>query len=355
MMQANDHTRQLSEWIKARAAGLGFDACGISRAGKLEEDKNHLLEWLMKGYQGEMDYMAGHQDKRVDPRLLVEGARSVISVLLNYYPQERLPVENNFKISRYAYGQDYHEVIREKLNALIDDLRLKAESAGQLGSRQWDIEPEASSPGPFSNLESSKRGLGSKGGAAEPGIFRAFVDSAPVLDKAWAERAGLGWIGKNTCLIHPRIGSFVFVGEIITNLELAYDTDRVNDLCGGCNKCIEACPTGAIVGPRVLDARKCISYLTIEYKGELPASEKEKFHYWIFGCDICQEVCPWNRKARPHNTDLFSPSEELRSMNKEKWKDLTLEGFQRMFKGSAVKRTKFVGLKRNIKFVSNDG
>jgi epoxyqueuosine reductase len=208
---------------------------------------------------------------------------------------------------------------------LIEDLRLKVGSVGQLDSFQLD---------------------------KAYGNFRAFVDSAPVLDKAWAERAGLGWMGKNTCLIHPKIGSFVFIGEIITDLELEYDTSRVNDLCGGCNKCIEACPTDAIIAPYRLDARKCISYLTIEYKGELPVDEKPKFGDWIFGCDICQEVCPWNRSVKPGTVEAFKASDELKEMDKDRWGALSGEDFERLFRNSAVKRTRFEGLKRNIMFLT---
>jgi epoxyqueuosine reductase len=260
-----------------------------------------------------MSYMERNLEKRTDPRLLVDGAKSVITVLLNYYPAELLPEENNYKIARYAYGRDYHDVVRDKLSELVEDIKLE-----------------------IGNLSA-----------------RAFVDSAPVLDKAWAERAGLGWIGKNTCLIHPKLGSFLFVGEIITNLELEYDAGRVNDLCGGCTRCLDACPTGALVGARELDARKCISYLTIEYKGELPESEKEKFHDWIFGCDICQDVCPWNRKAAPNGIPEFQPLQLLTEMNKERWENLSEEAFRALFRGSAIRRTKFSGLKRNINFLKS--
>jgi epoxyqueuosine reductase len=320
-MSNPDHQRFLSEWIKTRALELGFSACGISKAEHLEKDDDRLRNWLLNGYQGGMSYMERNLEKRTDPRLLVDGAKSVITVLLNYYPAELLPEENNYKIARYAYGWDYHDVIKDKLRELVEDIKL------EIGNRKSEI----------GNLSA-----------------RAFVDSAPVLDKAWAERAGLGWIGKNTCLIHPKLGSFLFVGEIITNLELEYDTGRVNDLCGGCTRCLDACPTGALVGARKLDARKCISYLTIEYKGELPESEKEKFHDWIFGCDICQEVCPWNRFAKPTQIEEFRPSEELKSMDKEKWHALDKEQFQKLFKGSAVKRTKFEGLRRNIDFLAGE-
>jgi epoxyqueuosine reductase len=231
---------------------------------------------------------------------------------------------------------------------LIESLRVKIESIGGSRFAVDSLTPFTPQP-PIPPLLEERR----PGGEAEPGTFRAFDDSAPVLDRAWAERAGLGWIGKNTCLIHPKLGSYFFIGEIITSLELEYDTGRINDLCGGCTKCIEACPTGAIIGPRVLDARKCISYLTIEYRGDMPAELRGKFNDWIFGCDICQEVCPWNRKALPHQVEAFEPSEELRSMNREKWEHLSLEEFQKMFKGSAVKRTKFHGLKRNIHFLGD--
>jgi epoxyqueuosine reductase len=345
--------RQLTEWIKKRALELGFSACGISRAGRLDKEEDRLLDWLMKGYHGEMGYMNRNLEKRLDPAQLLEGTRSVISVLLNYYPDENLPEANNYRISRYAYGSDYHEVMKERLRILIEDLK------SSVVSRQSSVVSQQSAvSSQQSRIRNSEFGTpGSQQSRirnSEFGIFRAFVDSAPVLDKAWTEKAGLGWIGKNTCLIHPKMGSYLFVGEIFTNLELEYDTAKVNDLCGGCTKCIDACPTGAIVGPRVVDARKCLSYLTIEYKGELPLSEREKFGDWIFGCDICQEVCPWNRFAKPTQIEEFRPSEELKAMNKEKWNVLDKELFQMLFKGSAVKRTKFGGLRRNIDFLRGD-
>ncbi len=276
----------------------------------MENDEERLNHWLSQGFHGEMGYMARNVEKRLDPGKLLPGARSVIVLLMNYFPEETLPEENNYKIARYVYGKDYHHVIREKLNLLTEELKAVA---GEFQSR-------------------------------------AFTDSAPVLERSWAEKAGLGWIGKNTCLIHPKIGSFVFIGEIITDLELEYEKQQVNDLCGGCTRCIDACPTGAILAPRLLDARRCISYHTIESKGELPEEDKDKFQDWIFGCDICQEVCPWNRKAAPHKEEAFKPRPELRKMDKAAWEGLTEEQFNELFKDSAVLRTKYSGLKRNIEF-----
>lgn len=276
----------------------------------MENDEERLSHWLSQGFHGEMGYMARNVEKRLDPGKLLPGARSVIVLLMNYLPEETLPEKNNYKIARYAYGKDYHLVIREKLNLLTAELKA---FAGEFQSR-------------------------------------AFTDSAPVLERSWAEKAGLGWIGKNTCLIHPKIGSFVFIGEIITDLELEYEKQQVNNLCGGCTRCIDACPTGAILAARLLDAKKCISYHTIESKGELPEEDKDKFHDWIFGCDICQEVCPWNRKAAPHKEEAFKPRPELWKMDKAAWEGLTEEQFNELFKDSAVLRTKYAGLKRNIYF-----
>jgi epoxyqueuosine reductase len=313
-LETSDRHR-ISQWIKSRAEGLGFATCGIAEATFLEKDDERLNHWLLNGYHGEMEYMAGNRGKRTDPRNLLPGARSVVLFLMNYYPADNPPAENNYKIAKYAYGKDYHLVIREKLNQLMAELKNLA------GDHQ----------------------------------SRAFTDSAPVLERAWAEKAGLGWIGKNTCLIHPKLGSFVFIGEIITELELEYDDHQINDLCGGCNRCIEACPTGAILEPRLLDAGKCISYLTIEYRGELPQKEKDNFNDWIFGCDICQDVCPWNRKATPHNERAFNPSAGLLEMDKELWEQLAEDQFKELFEASAVNRTKFKGLKRNIFFLKKEG
>jgi len=307
-----EHLHGISQWIKTRASELGFAACGITQAGYLEKDDDHLRNWLSLGYQGEMSYMERNHDLRTDPRELLPGARSVICFLLNYFPAENPSSENNYKIAKYAYGQDYHAIIKNKLKQLIKELR---EKTGDMQAR-------------------------------------AFTDSAPILERAWAEKAGLGWIGKNTCLISPTAGSFVFLAEIITDLELEYDIIRVNDLCGGCTKSIEACPAQAIIGPHLLDSRKCISYLTIEYHGELPAGQKENFNDWIFGCDICQDVCPWNRKTRAHEVKEFLPHSTLLKMTKEKWKELMPEKFNSMFSKSAVKRTKYEGLKRNISFLA---
>jgi epoxyqueuosine reductase len=305
-----ERRHEISQWIKTRALELGFAACGIAEAVSLEEDAERLDHWLSQGFQGEMNYMARNVEKRVDPGKLMPGAKSVIVLLMNYFPEENLPEKNNYKIAKYAYGKDYHLVIRDKLNRLTSELKAVA--------------------GDFQS--------------------RSFTDSAPVLERAWAEKAGLGWIGKNTCLIHPKIGSFVFIAEIITDMELEYDTQQVNDLCGGCTRCIEACPTGAIIAPRVLDARKCISYHTIESKSELPAEYRDKFQDWIFGCDICQDVCPWNRKSQPHAESSFKPNPKLTGMDKTSWEELTEDQFNELFTDSAVKRTKFSGLKRNIYF-----
>jgi epoxyqueuosine reductase len=309
------HRHEISQWIKIRAEALGFSACGIAEAAFLANDQDRLDHWLLHGYHGDMLYMARNREKRLDPRILLPGARSVISVLMNYFPEENLPEKNNYKIAKYAFGRDYHFVIRDKLHLLIAELK----------ERVSDIQA------------------------------RAFTDSAPVLDRAWAEKAGLGWIGKNTCLIHPKLGSFVFIGEIITDLELEYDSHQINDLCGGCTRCIEACPTGAIIAPRLLDARKCISYYTIEFRGDLPLEVKENFEDWIFGCDTCQDVCPWNRLAKPHSESSFRPETGLHGMNKEKWEDLSLDQFNDLFRESAVNRTKYKGLKRNIQFLKDKG
>ena len=309
-MKAHDkNTLALS--IKKKALEVGFYACGISQAGYLEADADRLRKWLEKGYHAEMNYMANHFDKRTDPRKLLDNAKSVISVLLNYTPKQFIPENDNYKISSYAYGKDYHFVTKRKLKQLISFIR---DEAGEMSAR-------------------------------------AFVDSAPVLDRAWAARSGLGWIGKNTMLITKERGSFFFIGEIITDLELEYDDRTVANYCGGCTRCIDACPTGAL-SPYELDASKCISNLTIEYKGDdIPVEFKGKFNDWIFGCDICQQVCPWNRLAEPHQEQEFNPSDELLKMQKTHWENLTETEFQKRFKSSPLKRAKYKGIKRNIYFV----
>ena len=295
--------------IKAEAMRLGFLSCGISRAGFLEEEAPRLENWLTKNMHGEMRYMENHFDKRLDPTKLVEGSKSVISLLLNYYPKETQR-DDSYKISKYAYGTDYHFVIKDKLKELLQFMKT------EIG----DIDG------------------------------RAFVDSAPVLDKAWAAKSGLGWIGKNSNLLTQQVGSFYFIAELIVDLELETDSP-VTDHCGTCTACIDACPTQAIVEPYKVDGSKCISYFTIELKEELPSSIKGQFDDWMFGCDICQDVCPWNKFSKPHNEPLFNPHPELLEMDKKAWEELTKETFDEIFRKSAVKRTKFEGLKRNISFL----
>ena len=298
--------------IKNKALEIGFYACGISQAVHLEADAERLRKWLEKGYHAEMNYMANHFEKRTDPRNLLDNAKSVISVLLNYAPKKPIPEIDNYKLSSYAYGKDYHFVIKRKLKQLISFIR---DEAGEMNAR-------------------------------------AFVDSAPVLDRAWAARSGLGWIGKNTMLITKERGSFFFIGEIITDLELEYDNRSVANYCGGCTRCVDACPTGALK-PYELDANKCISNLTIEFKGdEIPIEFKGKFDDWIFGCDICQQVCPWNRLTEPHNEPEFNPPEELMVMKKLDWEKLRIKEFNELFKASPLKRAGFSGIKRNIFFAS---
>lgn len=301
------HNTQL---IKSEAKRLGFDYCGISKADFLEEEAPRLENWLNKNMHGQMSYMQNHFDKRLDPRLLVPGARSVISLLLNYFPSQMQQDEIAPKISKYAYGEDYHVVIKEKLNHL---------------------------------LEFIKEHIGDVDG-------RAFVDSAPVLDKAWAKKGGLGWIGKNSNLINKESGSFYFIAELIVDLELEED-GPIKDYCGTCTRCIDACPTNAIIEPYVVDGSKCISYFTIELKENIPAEVKGKLDNWVFGCDICQDVCPWNSFSKPNREKQFQPNAELLGMTKSDWEELTEQTFKRVFKNSAVKRTKFSGLKRNIDFL----
>jgi epoxyqueuosine reductase len=286
-------------------------SCGISKAQFLQEEAPRLEKWLKNNMQGEMRYMENHFDKRLDPTKLVDDSKSVISLLLNYYPEET-QTENSFKLSKYAYGTDYHFVIKDKLKSLLNFIQ---EEIGDVHGR-------------------------------------AFVDSAPVMDKAWAAKSGLGWIGKHSNLLTQQVGSFYFIAELIIDLELEYDLPTT-DHCGTCTKCIDACPTQAITEPYVVDGSKCISYFTIELKEKIPTDFKGKFDDWMFGCDICQDVCPWNRFSKAHSEPLFNPNPELLSMTKKDWEEITEDVFKEIFKDSAVKRTKFEGLKRNIKFIKD--
>ena len=304
-----NNKEKYTKLIKAEAQRLGFLSCGISKAGFLEEEAPRLENWLNNQMNGQMSYMENHFDKRLNPTLLVDNAKSVISLLLNYYPSE-LQNENSYKISKYAYGQDYHHVIKEKLKEL---LHLIQSEIGEVSGR-------------------------------------AFVDSAPVLDKAWAAKSGLGWVGKNSNLITQKVGSFYFIAELIVDLELEYDTPTT-DHCGSCTACIDACPTEAIVAPYVVDGSKCISYFTIELKENLPQEMKGKFDDWMFGCDVCQDVCPWNRFSKPHNEPLFEANSDILNFSKTDWEEITVDTFQKVFKNSAVKRTKYEGLLRNINFL----
>ena len=304
-----NNKEKYSKLIKAEAKRLGFLSCGISKAGFLEEEAPRLENWLNKNHHGEMKYMENHFDKRLNPTLLVDDAKSVISLLLNYYPSE-IQNTDSYKISKYAYGQDYHFVIKEKLQELLQTIQTE---------------------------------IGAVSG-------RAFVDSAPVLDKAWAAKSGLGWIGKNSNLLTQQVGSFYFIAELVVDLDLEYDY-ATTDHCGTCTACIDACPTEAIVSPYVVDGSKCISYFTIELKENIPQEMKGKMDDWIFGCDVCQDVCPWNRFSKSHNEPLFNPNPELLSMTKKDWEEITEDTFKKVFKNSAVKRTKLEGLKRNIKFL----
>lgn len=302
-----------SQLIKQKAEKFGFQSCGISKAEFLEEEAPRLEAWLNKGYHGEMQYMENHFDKRLNPTLLVDGAKSVISLSYNYFPKVKIDEINNFKISKYAYGEDYHEVIKDILKNMVAELQ---EEIGEFG-------------------------------------FRVFVDSAPVLEKAWARKSGLGWVGKNANLITKKHGSFYFLAEIICDLELEYDL-AVTDHCGSCRACIDACPTQAIVSDRIVDGSKCISYATIELKNEIPDYFNGKMDDWIFGCDVCQDVCPWNRFSAPTLQEKFAPNFQKLNFRKNEWKELTQELFSEIFKKSAVKRTKFSGLMRNISFLPKE-
>jgi len=303
-----------STFIKEEAKALGFLSCGIAKAGFLEEEAPRLEQWLRQGRHGEMHYMENHFDKRLDPTKLVPGAKSVVSLLLNYHSPEKQSDPTAPKISTYAFGQDYHKVIKDKLYLLLARIR---DRIGEVDGR-------------------------------------VFVDSAPVMDKAWAAKAGLGWVGKNTNLIAKQVGSFFFIAEMILDLELAYDLP-VADHCGSCTACIDACPTQALTAPYQIDGSKCISYATIELKNAIPDHFKGKMDGWMFGCDVCQTVCPWNRFSTPHNETAFAPKAELLELKKQDWEELTEETFKRVFQKSAVKRTKYSGLTRNIRFLKEEG
>ncbi|PQJ75870.1 tRNA epoxyqueuosine(34) reductase QueG [Polaribacter gangjinensis] len=301
-----------SQFIKQEAKRLGFLACGIAKAEFLEAEAPRLENWLQKGFQGEMKYMENHFDKRLDPRLLVDDAKSVISLSYNYYP-EKQQTNDSYKIAKYAYGEDYHFVIKEKLRELLASIQ---QEIGEVSGR-------------------------------------CFVDSAPILERAWAEKAGLGWNGKHSLLIQKQQGSFFFLAELIVDLELEYDQPTNTNHCGSCTKCIDACPTEAILPNNTIDGSKCISYFTIELKDNIPTDFKNKMDDWMFGCDICQDVCPWNRFSTPHQEPLFHPKEEILQFTKRDWEEITEETFQKVFQKSAVKRTKFSGLQRNIQFLKD--
>ncbi len=303
-----DKTR-LTSLIKEKALEEGFQTCGVAKAEFLEEEAPKLEQWLNQGMHGEMGYMANHFDKRLDPRKLVDGAKSVISLLYNYYPEKDLAEEGNYKIAKYAYGKDYHYIIKPKLKTVLNEI---IEQVGDISAR-------------------------------------VFVDSAPVHERAWAAKAGLGWVGKNSLLLNKQSGSFFFLAEIILDVELDYD-GPVTDHCGTCTRCMDACPTDAIPEPYVVDGSRCISYLTIELKDQIPTEFEGKMADWVFGCDICQDVCPWNRFSQQHQEPAFEPHEQMSEMKKKDWEELTEELFRELFKGSAVKRTKFSGLTRNIAF-----
>jgi len=297
--------------VKQLAAELGFDFCGIAKATKLDDDARRLESWLNKGMQGSMHYMERYFDMRIDPRKLVPGARSVITLLLNYFPNEKQH-NDTLKISKYAYGKDYHEVIREKLNKYIENL---------------------------------KSGIGDFHG-------RGFVDSAPVLERTWAQRSGLGWVAKNGNLINKQMGSFFFIATLITDLDLQPDEPFAKDYCGTCSRCIDACPTDAILPGKVIDGSKCISYYTIELKDMLiPGEMKGKFENWMFGCDICQDVCPWNRFSKPTNEIEFTPLPEILDLSTKEWEMMTEEKFKKMFDHSPLSRSKLKGIQRNLKFI----
>ena len=303
-----------TEFIKATAKSLGFDYCGIAKAAQLDEDARRLESWLNKGFQGNMSYMNNYFDLRIDPSKLVPGAKSVITLLLNYYPSQKQNSEAP-QVSKYAYGKDYHEVIKEKLKSF---LQLIKENIGDIHGR-------------------------------------GFADSAPVLEKSWAQKSGLGWVGKNGNLITKNNGSFFFIATLITDLDLETDNPFIKDYCGSCTRCIDSCPTDAILPDKVIDGSKCISYFTIELKDLLiPGEMKGKFENKMFGCDICQDVCPWNRFSKPTDETAFMPLREILDFTKNDWEEITEESFKIIFKDSPLKRAKYQGIKRNLKFISSD-
>ena len=297
--------KKITQLIKQKAYDLGFQSCGISKAEELTEEARNLEKWLSKNYNGQMQWMENHFDKRIDPRKLVDGAKSVVSFTFNYFPEKE--INSTLKISKYAYGKDYHKVLKKKLKELV---KMLSEEVGDINGR-------------------------------------IFVDSAPVMEKAWAEKSGLGWVSKNTNLLTKQTGSFFFLAELISDLELEYD-GPVTDHCGSCTRCLDACPTDALYEPYKIDASKCISYLTIELKDNIPTEFKNKMENWVFGCDICQDVCPWNRFSKHHQEEAFQANEELLAL--DNLEEITEEVFNEVFRHSPVKRTKFEGLKRNVEF-----
>lgn len=305
----------LSQEIKEKALALGFDACGISEVEQLHHDFQYLNEWIDADYHGKMGYMARNTEKRLDVSQLVPNAKTVISVLLNYYPSVLQDEKQFYKISKYAYNIDYHYIVKDKLRELMQFIQEKT-------------------PNPIS--------------------MRPFVDSAPVFDKAWAEKAGLGWIGKNTLLLNKKLGSFFFIGEIVMDLKVESQSIASKNYCGNCTACLDACPTNALVEPYKLDARKCISYHTIETKDEIPEGILNHINNYIYGCDICQDVCPWNSKAKPHNVDGLKLSDGLTQMKKETWEELTKSDFKRLFKSAPQWRTAFKKFKQNITQITSN-
>lgn len=300
-----------TQLIKKLSAQLGFEYCGIAKAVQLNEDARRLEQWLNKGMHGNMQYMENYFDLRIDPSKLVPGAKSVITLLMNYYPQQQQQ-HKDVKIAKYAYGKDYHEVIRKKLKELMALLK---ESVGDINGR-------------------------------------GFVDSAPVLERAWAQKSGLGWIGKNGNLINKKSGSYFFIATLITDIELDYDNPNTKDYCGTCTRCIDSCPTAAILPNKVIDGSRCISYFTIELKDALiPGSMQGKFDNWMFGCDTCQDVCPWNRFSTPTTETEFTPLPQILNFTSNQWEELSEESFKIIFNNSPIKRSKFTGIKRNLRFI----